>query len=227
MKYIFALLCLMLVACAIPVPVAAPMSSHVAMAKILKNRVVALVVRNKENQVEAYCSGVWVSKSTILTAQHCVTGDDFVNYVVDSDVHAPGSYESRNYVKVRVATIAKRDEDHDLALLLTSGGTPDHDIAPIYTGEIMQGQGVQCLGQPLGLWFSYSSGEVAAVRVQQGAVGLRMLFVQAAIPISPGSSGGGLFDEEGNLLGITHGSYNEGQMLNLFIHAKYAAALVK
>lgn len=229
MKYvIFLMMLLVLAACGSPITraIEMPAPNHVSMAQVLKSRAVALVAKDRKGEFRAYCSGVWVGPSTILTAQHCVDGDDYVNYVVESDVFAPGEKASRLNIPVRLATVFKRDEDHDLAVL-TTNVAPQHDIAPIFTGDIVQGQGVQCLGQPLGMWFSYSSGEVAAVRVQNSVMGVPMLFVQAAIPISPGSSGGGLFDENGNLLGITHGSYTEGQMINLFIHAKYILALVK
>ena len=40
------------------------------------------------------------------------------------------------------------------------------------------------------------------------------------IPISPGSSGGGLFDERGNLIGKTKGFIEKGQALNFAIAAE-------
>lgn len=200
---------------------------HASMAKILKSRAVALVVKDEIGETHAYCSGVWIAQTKILTAYHCVAGDDFVNYVVDSDVFAPGDQMPRQNMPVRLADVTRRDMDHDLAVLTISGISPVHDTAPIFPGEIVQGQDVQCLGNPLGMWFSYSRGEVAAVRVQDSVAGFSMLFIQATAPISPGSSGGALFDENGNVLGITHGSYTEGQMVNLFIHAKYALELAK
>ena len=44
-------------------------------------------------------------------------------------------------------------------------------------------------------------------------------FVQTTAAISPGSSGGGLFDAQGNLVGITVGSVPDSQSLNLAIRA--------
>ena len=41
--------------------------------------------------------------------------------------------------------------------------------------------------------------------------------IQTTAPISPGSSGGGLFDESGNLIGITTFMVSEGQSLNFAI----------
>jgi len=45
-------------------------------------------------------------------------------------------------------------------------------------------------------------------------------YVQTSTPISPGSSGGGLFDEAGNLLGITTFMLKESQALNFAIAAE-------
>lgn len=45
-------------------------------------------------------------------------------------------------------------------------------------------------------------------------------FVQTTAAISPGSSGGGLFDGQGNLVGITVGFIPDAQSLNLAIRAE-------
>ena len=43
--------------------------------------------------------------------------------------------------------------------------------------------------------------------------------VQTTAPVSPGSSGGGLFDERGNLIGITTSQITSAQNLNFAIAA--------
>lgn len=225
MKYVITLMMLVLLAaCGRP---SVPCLTHADMAKILKNRTVALVSEKHEGRVSAYCSGTWIERDRILTANHCVDGKSFVHYTVELDVFAKGEHHKRQNIVKRVANVTSRDADHDLAILTPAGTVPIHGTAPIFLGEITQGQSAQCLGHPLGMWFSYSSGEVAAIRVQESVGGFDMLFVQAAVAISPGSSGGALFDENGSILGIAHGSYDEGQMVNLFIHAKYALELAK
>ncbi len=211
-----------LIACGSPmVQVYGP--GHTTMAQILKDRAVALVVKDSEDgSVQAYCSGVWVSNTEILTANHCVIGVDYINYVVNSDVY--DSHEPtlpKLNITPRFAVITKRDIDHDLAIL-TAPNKLIHGNASV-GDDVVQGQSVQTMGQPKGLWFSYSSGEVAAIRVMPSAHGYEMLLIQSTAFISPGSSGGGLFDEYGNVVGITHAAYQGGgaENLNLFIHTKY------
>lgn len=60
------------------------------------------------------------------------------------------------------------------------------------------GEDVYALGAPKGLDLSLSTGVISQLR-QDG----NERFVQTDAAISPGSSGGGLFDSDGNLVGIT------------------------
>ncbi len=140
-------------------------------------------------------------------------------------VYGPGHTTMAQILKDRaVALVVKDSEDgsvQDLAIL-TAPNKLIHGNASV-GDDVVQGQSVQTMGQPKGLWFSYSSGEVAAIRVMPSAHGYEMLLIQSTAFISPGSSGGGLFDEYGNVVGITHAAYQGGgaENLNLFIHTKY------
>lgn len=51
--------------------------------------------------------------------------------------------------------------------------------------------------------------------------------IQFTAPISPGSSGGPLFDDSGRLLGLVFASRVDGQNINLAIPANYVAPLVE
>ncbi len=175
----------------------------------------------------AYCSGVWVSDTTIVTANHCVAESAIgepVEYVVRDDVYANGELEASDTISARASTLYARDADHDL-VLLHAPQAPAHLNAPVSTGAVRAGQRVSAMGMPLGEWFSYSSGDVAALRYLNSH-GHVILFVQATTPISGGSSGGGLFDEFGELVGITHATFTNGQNMNLFIHYQYVHDLL-
>lgn len=62
------------------------------------------------------------------------------------------------------------------------------------------GQRVYALGAPRGLEATLTDGLVSAIR--RNAAG-QVDFIQTSAPLSPGSSGGGLFDDQGRLVGIT------------------------
>lgn len=198
----------------------------VAGPEALGSKTIALVAEREEDEgVRAYCSGVWLSPRVIATAGHCIHGDpgSTLGYVVREDVFLPDSYATRPFIHARPAKFVAMDEDHDLALLLADKETapPEHDFAAFAPDEsIVQGETVQTMGHPAGLWYSYSAGVVAAVRRE--VVGLEIVWVQSTAAISPGNSGGGLFDSQGRLVGICSRGYTgRAQALNFWVHAHY------
>ncbi len=223
MKYLILLITFLTLAGCMNMPTQAP--SHKAMAQQLSSKVVALVGKARDGEIRAYCSGVWIGRETILTANHCVADDLLVGFVVRSDVFSSGVPVPKDVIDVHPAVVSLRDEEHDLAILQTLAA-PKHEIAVVSSYDVQQGSQVQAMGQPLGLWWSYSSGEVAAIRWNEGAMDSPMLFIQSTCPISPGSSGGGLFDEWGSLVGITHASHQRGQGVNLFVHTSYIRSVM-
>jgi S1-C subfamily serine protease len=80
---------------------------------------------------------------------------------------------------------------------------------------VVVGQKVYTLGNPRGLERTFSDGMVSALRRSDDQKLLRL--IQISAPISHGSSGGGLFDEQGRLLGITSGGFDDAQNLNFAI----------
>jgi S1-C subfamily serine protease len=116
--------------------------------------------------------------------------------------------------KDKVAVVAS-DPKTDRCVLQTqamklrpiSGIRPYRDIAV--------GEKVFTIGNPSGLTATLSEGIVSGLRTQKG-----VRYVQTSAPISPGSSGGGLFDEHGNLLGITSFKIEDAENLNFAIAAE-------
>ncbi|MBS1154525.1 MAG: hypothetical protein H6R07_449 [Proteobacteria bacterium] len=76
------------------------------------------------------------------------------------------------------------------------------------------GQKVFALGNPRGLELTLSNGLISALRSDNQD---QLKEIQISAPISQGSSGGGLFDEQGRLIGITTRGYIDGQNLNFAI----------
>lgn len=202
-----------------------PPHSPQQLAVDLASKTVALVeADNTEVPNRPYCSGVWVGSHEILTANHCVDDDvigDPIAYLVEEDLAGQSdSTTATPHFGVLVAT----DEVHDLALVLVSDA-PRHGVAELSRLRLERGVPVHSMGAPLGLFYSYSSGEIAAVRHIPAMSDEETLmdYVQATAAISPGNSGGGLFDDDGRLVGITQGTYVRGQLLNLFIHRDHLA----
>ncbi|MFZ6768371.1 S1C family serine protease [Undibacterium sp. Di26W] len=100
------------------------------------------------------------------------------------------------------------------------------------SNKLAVGQHIYTIGNPIGLERTLSDGLISSLRKDDKDI---LRYIQISAPISPGSSGGGLFDEEGRLIGITAAGYAKGQNLNLAIPsnllrelpARSAAALAK
>jgi S1-C subfamily serine protease len=79
------------------------------------------------------------------------------------------------------------------------------------------GDPVFAIGSPRGLESSLSSGIISAMR-RNGHV----VEIQTTAPISPGSSGGGLFNDRGQLIGITTSKARGGENINFAIDTEAA-----
>lgn len=103
----------------------------------------------------------------------------------------------RGETRIRAA-LAHADLPGDRCVVQTErpGLQPIRGLRP--SRELQVGERAYAIGAPHGLALSLTEGIVSAVRSQNG-----ISLVQSTAPVSFGSSGGGLFDARGNLIGIT------------------------
>jgi S1-C subfamily serine protease len=129
-------------------------------------------------------SAVAVSEHLLLTNCHVVKGRELIKIVQDHTVSD--------------AKLVAADTVVDRCVLRADGITlvPVVGVRPF--ADLAVGEHVFAIGAPVGLERTLSEGLLSGLRHQPG----RNL-VQTSAAISPGSSGGGLFDERGNLIGIT------------------------
>ena len=111
------------------------------------------------------------------------------------------------------AKIIAGDRKRDVCLLSVPGlwGI----AAEIRTAKNLEiGEEIYAVGAPQGFNFSISDGIVSQLRALEGE---SAPFIQTSAAISPGSSGGGLFDSQGRLVGLTTWKIREGENLNFAI----------
>lgn len=117
------------------------------------------------------------------------------------------------------ARIASKDPQSDLCELDLLQMKPAFDkpvtIAPKDTLRI--GEPVYAIGSPRGMELTISDGIVSATREARGNIKV----IQTTAPFSPGSSGGGLFDGQGRLVGITTLIVKDSQNLNFAVSAQH------
>ncbi len=131
------------------------------------------------------CSGTFVTGDTVLTAAHCFQNTPMVIWV-----RGPKGGSHR-------AALLKCDFSHDLALLSVTG--PKHVSAKL-SKVPQRGEAVYSMGSPIMFEFLLSEGIVSALNFK--TKGYKSAYTIHTGMINPGSSGGGLFDINGNLVGV-------------------------
>lgn len=158
-------------------------------------------------------SGVLLSKSLVLTNEHVISNNPNMKAVFI------------NGAEVKIEGVVVKDKNKDLALVKLASPV---NVKPVRLGTVnnsKKGESVVAIGSPVGLQNSVSQGLISGFRVEGG-----VKFIQTTASISFGSSGGGLFNTKGELIGITSsGIY--GTDLNFavsidesFVWKKYLAA---
>lgn len=143
--------------------------------------------------------------STILTNCHVVKGSTQVTL--------------ERLGKKAIATVKICDAERDMAILTLGGVLP---TLPVRTTPLKVGEPAFAVGAPQGLELSISQGIVSQLR--PSPLGKDPM-IQTTAAISQGSSGGGLFDGDGRLVGLTTLYYKEGQSLNFAVPISYVAVL--
>ena len=156
----------------------------------------------KAGKYEAQGSAVAISEDTALTNCHVFEGSESAVVMVDD-----------NQVPAKLGIV---DEETDRCFIRISPSDAKlkavRGIRSVDT--LVVGERVYTIGTPSGLENSLGEGVVSGLRDDEG-----IQYVQTTAPISPGSSGGGLFDASGNLIGITTFILEDAQNLNFAIAA--------
>ncbi|WP_052475940.1 trypsin-like peptidase domain-containing protein [Cohnella kolymensis] len=167
----------------------------------LSNRVVYIEVFDGNGRTLGSGSGVVIgSEGEIITNYHVI--DEAASVRVDFN-------DERSFT---TSTLLIQDPQRDLALLkIPATGLPAVTIGNSSTLDL--GEEVVAIGSPLGFKNSLTSGEVSTTsRMVDGHN-----FIQISTPIDHGSSGGALFNMQGELVGITSAGVQSSAAINLAI----------
>ena len=166
--------------------------------------VVSIKTKNKENDELGSGSGFVISQDGfIVTNAHVIKGAHQLELKINGKTFND-------------STLVKNIQDLDIVILKVDA----HGLKPLYIGNsegLFGGQFIVALGNPMGFEQSVSSGIVSAVRTNR-----QMKVIQITAPLSPGSSGGPLLNEYGEVVGITTlASFFMAQNLNFAVPINY------
>ena len=142
------------------------------------------------------------SDGYILTNYHVIDGSDTVTVA---------TYDNETFD----AKIVGYDESNDIAVLKIDA----ENLKPVTVGDsdrLRVGDTVYAIGNPRGeLTFSLTRGIVSALsRNISTSSGASMNLIQTDCAINSGNSGGALFNEFGEVIGITNAKYSASNMYN-------------
>jgi tetratricopeptide (TPR) repeat protein len=159
----------------------------------VKDAVVVVKTQDADGKLKKQGSGVILPSGKVATNCHVVEGGS--------------SYKVGRGKQLVTAILYAEDGNKDICILDAKGmkGKPAHLGKAV---GLKVGDTVYAVGAPQGLELSLSDGIVAQLR------GSPSPLIQTTAAISPGSSGGGLFDRDGRLVGLTTFYVEGGQSLN-------------
>lgn len=171
-----------------------------------------LEVYNDHNQLIATGSGfVAFDSSTLITNEHVI--EDAAYIIAYSDQYK-SSYKLQN---LKIA-----DKNKDIAILEFDA---DAEIKPLTVdmqSPLLRGQPVTAIGSPKGVLNTVSSGNISNIVYYSEEI---PDYIQFTAPISPGSSGGALFNGNGDVVGLCVSFLKEGHAMYYAIPMKYVEEL--
>lgn len=175
--------------------------------------VLYLEVYDDQDELIATASGFLVEDhSTLVTNYHVM--EDAYRIVAKT----PDGKQSQV-----ISDVINYDEHADLAILRCKG---EMKAAPLTLGDsslAVQGDTIYTAGYPLGLSNTLSDGIISSRYIDENNIDI----LQITAPISNGSSGGALFNVNGEVIGIISASYTDGQNMNIAVAVNMLSKLLE
>lgn len=146
-------------------------------------------------QSQASGSGVIISEDGYIVTN---------NHVVENAISAEDAVKVKLYTgEIYNAKIIGTDARTDLAVLKIDADNLDFSIF-VDSSTLVMGEDVIAIGNPLGLGISCSNGIISALEKEIYINNVYLTVLQTNAAVNAGNSGGGLFDLNGNIVGIVN-----------------------
>lgn len=169
------------------------------------------VYDNKDQVISTGSGFVAFDKDIMITNEHVIDGGAYV--IAYSDQY-------RSSYKLTELIVA--DKDMDIAILKFDENANIPPLEVDCNSKLLRGQPVTAIGSPQGILNTVSSGNISNIVYYSDVV---QDAIQFTAPISPGSSGGALFNDQGFVIGLCVSSHREGDAMYYAIPIKYVDAL--
>ena len=205
---------------------------------------VYLEMKDNTGETLGFGSGFFVNENLIATNYHVIQGAATgTAKLVENTRNMPKFNPELNkayinyineYETYTIEGSTATDETNDLVLLEVSTRVKDPEFLEIYrkllpiqplslgnSDDVKIGAPVYVAGNPKGLEGTFSSGIISSRRGRHTEERLQM-----TAPVSPGSSGGPVLNNKGEVIGIAFMTIEGGQNLNFAIPSNYLKTLL-
>ena len=180
------------------------------LAKIALDSTVMVVVNGESEKPIQFGSGFVIDGGKIVTNHHVISGG-YSGYIQTNNASS----------KYKIMGIWASDEVNDLVVLEVQ----EHNIPALSISDIenvVTGDSIYVAGSPLGYSGTFSEGIISSIRkTEVGTV------YQITAPISQGSSGGPVINNEGVVIGVSTATLSEGQNINFASPSFYIKTLIE
>ncbi|MBL7934507.1 MAG: trypsin-like peptidase domain-containing protein [Bacteroidia bacterium] len=180
-------------------------------------------VSKSDYEVKATGSGILISEDGyIITNEHVINGANKIQVELTS----------QGLSKLYSAVLVQKDADNDLAILKIN----DESFKPVEklkysfkeNGIVEVGASAFTIGFPLALSgmgkeAKYTDGKISSKTGYNGSLNS----FQTSIPVQPGNSGGPVFNEKGELIGLINASVRETDNVSYAIKLNYIKNLIE
>ena len=171
--------------------------------------VVMLEVYNAWGSCFATGSGFMAfNNSTLITNYHVIDGGSYV--IANTD----------DGEKYRTSTVLCSNKKLDVAILSFDSPTNLEPLSLYCGDDFMRGDAVVAIGSPIGIKNTVSEGIISTFYTDDDVP-----YIQITAAISHGSSGGALFNGDGQVIGITSAIYTHGENMGLAIRSTVPQAM--
>ena len=175
---------------------------------------VLLKMRGSNGRSNAEGSGFVIGPGIVVTNYHVISKAESGTAKL---VHKKGEFDIEGYIAI--------DEERDLAIIkvanLAAPSLPLGNSEDVYIGDA-----VCTVGNPRGLEGTFSDGSISNI-LTEGTPRIRGKVLQFTAAISPGSSGGPVANQKGEVIGIVAETRDDGQNLNFAIPVNSLKRLIE
>src|ERR1700674_172974 len=189
---------------------APPRKDIPAIAKAANGAIVTIITANNDKPIAQGTGFLVTADGVIVTNYHVIETGNVALVKFPDDTAFP------------VDGVLAADKVRDLAIIKIHGKT-FRTLTLGNSDQIQVGEEVVAIGNPLSLESTVSNGIVSGIRTSKEQGGK---FLQTTAPISPGSSGGPLFNMRGEVVGINTMYLEGGENLNFAIPVNDAKLLL-